>query len=108
MGGVVAAAEAVDVERGDLLAGLPRVPAVAYDDCAPGAVDAQRPRCDDVEGDDARGSDVALARSIDDAAAAGGGAAKFTETGRPPDRVRGRRPDMPRGAEESMKKETSE
>ena len=79
MGGVVAAAEAVDVERGDLLAGLPRVPAVAYDDCAPGAVDAQRPRCDDVEEDDAIGSDVALARSIDDAAAAGGGAAKFRD-----------------------------
>ena len=70
----------------------------------PRAVDARRPRCDDVE-DDARCSDVARTRAVDDSGAAVGGAAKLTETGRPPDRIRGRRPDMPRCAEEGMKKE---
>ena len=54
----------------------------------PRTVDARRPRCNDVEEDDLRCSDDALARSVDDAVAVVGGAAKLTQTGGPPDRAR--------------------
>ena len=104
LGGVVAAAVADDVERGDLLAGRPQTPVVAYNGLVPRTVDARRPRCNDVEEDDLRCSDDALSRSVDDAVAAVVGAAKATQTGGPPDRARGRRPAMPRGAAKGMKK----